>query len=303
MDYYLLSQLVNGVIFGLIYALIALGLTIVFSIMRVVNFSHGEFYMIGGYTLYALTAGAVTIFSIPLSLPTIVGLPLAMIAVAIFGIAVERGLLRPVYTVRMDRPEEYAIILTFGLSLFLQYGALTTVGPYEMTPGSFWDGSKHIFGDLYLAGDRLFAAGTSALLIAITLYFIYGTWTGRALMATAQNRVGSTIVGINTVRMNIIAMALAGLLAGAAGAAMAPIFLVYPDVGQIPVSKAFVIIVLGGMGSIPGAVIAAIILGLVESLGSVYLSVAYRDVFAFLVLIGVLLFRPHGLFGQKERRA
>ena len=303
MDYYLLSQLVNGVIFGLIYALIALGLTIVFSIMRVVNFSHGEFYMIGGYTLYALTAGAVTIFSIPLSLPTIVGLPLAMIAVAIFGIAVERGLLRPVYTVRMDRTEEYAIILTFGLSLFLQYGALTTVGPYEMSPGSFWDGSKHIFGDLYLAGDRLFAAGTSALLIAITLYFIYGTWTGRALMATAQNRVGSTIVGINTVRMNIIAMALAGLLAGAAGAAMAPIFLVYPDVGQIPVIKAFVIIVLGGMGSIPGAVIAAIILGLVESLGSVYLSVAYRDVFAFLVLIGVLLFRPHGLFGQKERRA
>ena len=303
MDYYLLSQLVNGVIFGLIYALIALGLTIVFSIMRVVNFSHGEFYMIGGYTLYALTAGAVTIFSIPLSLPTIVGLPLAMIAVAIFGIAVERGLLRPVYTVRMDRPEEYAIILTFGLSLFLQYGALTTVGPYEMTPGSFWDGSKHIFGDLYLAGDRLFAAGTSALLIAITLYFIYGTWTGRALMATAQNRVGSTIVGINTVRMNIIAMALAGLLAGAAGAAMAPIFLAYPEVGQTPAIKAFVIIVLGGMGSIPGAVIAAIILGLVESLGSVYLSVAYRDVFAFLVLIGVLLFRPHGLFGQKERRA
>ena len=303
MDYYLLGQVVNGVIFGLIYALIALGLTIVFSIMRVVNFSHGEFYMIGGYTLYALTAGAVTFLSIPLSLPTIVGLPLAMIAVAVFSVAVERGLLRPVYTVRMDRPEEYAIILTFGLSLFLQYGALTTVGPYEMTPGSFWDGSKHIFGDLYLAGDRLFAAGTSALLIAITLYCIYGTWTGRALMATAQNRVGSTIVGINTIRMNVIAMALAGLLAGAAGAAMAPIFLVYPDVGQIPVIKAFVIIVLGGMGSIPGAVIAAIILGLVESLGSIYLSVAYRDVFAFLVLIGVLLFRPHGLLGQKERRA
>ena len=303
MDYYLLAQVVNGVIFGLIYALIALGLTIVFSIMRVVNFSHGEFYMIGGYTLYALTASAVTLLSIPLSLPTIVGLPLAMIAVAIFSVAVERGLLRPVYTVRMDRPEEYAIILTFGLSLFLQYGALTSVGPYEMTPGSFWDGSKHIFGDLYLAGDRLFAAGTSALLIAITLYCIYGTWTGRALMATAQNRVGSTIVGINTIRMNVIAMALAGLLAGAAGAAMAPIFLVYPDVGQIPVIKAFVIIVLGGMGSIPGAVIAAIILGLVESLGSIYLSVAYRDVFAFLVLIGVLLFRPHGLLGQKERRA
>ena len=303
MDYYLLAQVINGVIFGLIYALIALGLTLVFSIMRVVNFSHGEFYMLGGYALYALTAGAVTLFSIPLILPTIVGLPLAMVAVAIFGILVERGLLRPVYTARMDRPEEYAIILTFGLSLFLQYGALTTVGPYEMTPGSFWEGSKHIIGDLYLGGDRLFAACTSVFLIGATLFFIYGTWTGRALMATAQNRVGSTIVGINTVRMNITAMALAGLLAGAAGALLAPVFLVYPDVGQIPVIKAFVIIVLGGMGSIPGAVIAAVILGLVESLGSVYLSVAYRDVFAFLVLIGVLVFRPHGLLGQKARRA
>ena len=140
MDYYVLSQVVNGVIFGLIYALIALGLTVVFSIMRVVNFSHGELYMLGGYTLYALTAGAVALFSIPLAIPTIVALPLAMAAVATFGVAVERGLLRPVYTARMDRPEEYAIILTFGLSLFLQYGALTAVGPYEMTPGSFWGG-------------------------------------------------------------------------------------------------------------------------------------------------------------------
>ena len=303
MDYYVLSQIINGLIFGLIYALIALGLTVVFSIMRVVNFSHGEFYMLGGYTLYALTAGAVSLFSVPLSIPAIVALPLAMAAVAIFGVAVERGLLRPVYTARMDRPEEYAIILTFGLSLFLQYGALTMVGPYEMTPGSFWEGSKHIVGDLYLAGDRLFAAGVSALLIGATLFFAYGTWTGRALMATAQNRVGATIVGVNPVRMNVIAMALAGLLAGAAGSLLAPVFLVYPDVGQIPVIKAFVIIVLGGMGSIPGTVVAALILGVVESLGSVYISVAYRDVFAFLVLIGVLLFRPHGLFGQKERRA
>ena len=134
MDYYVLSQIVNGLIFGLIYALIALGLTVVFSIMRVVNFSHGEFYMLGGYTLYALTAGVAALFSLPLVIPTIVALPLAMAAVAMFGVAVERGLLRPVYTERMDRPEEYAIILTFGLSLFLQYGALTAVGPYEMTP-------------------------------------------------------------------------------------------------------------------------------------------------------------------------
>jgi len=303
MDYYVLSQIVNGVIFGLIYALIALGLTVVFSIMRVVNFSHGEFYMLGGYTLYALTAGAITLFSIPLQLPAHVALPLAMAAVAMFGGAVERGLLRPVYTARMARPEEYAIILTFGLSLFLQYGALTVVGPYEMTPDSFWEGSKHILGDLYLGGDRLFAAGISALLIAATLYFVYGTWTGRALMATAQNRVGATIVGVNPARMNVMAMALAGLLAGAPVALLAPVFLLSHVAGPLQLILAFVSIVLVSMVSIPGAVVAALILGVVESLGSVYISVAYRDVFAFLVLIGVLLLRPHGLFGQKERRA
>jgi len=306
MDVYVLSQLINGVIFGLIYALVALGLTIIFGIMRVVNFAHGEFYMLGGYVLYFLTADVVVIFGgqLPgLGLTIFIGLPLSMAGVAMFGMLVERSLLRPVYTTQMERPVEYAIILTFGLSLFLQNAALVFVGPYEQTPQSFWEGSKHVLGDLYLAGDRLFAAGCSVLLIAASLLFIYRTWTGRALLATAQSRVGVTVVGIDPVRMNVIAVALAALLAGAAGALLAPVFLVYPDVGGIPVIKAFVIIVLGGMGSIHGAVIAALILGIVESLGSVYISVAYRDVFSFLVLIGVLLFRPHGLFGQKERRA
>ena len=118
----MLSQIVNGLIFGLIYGLIALGLTIVFSIMRVVNFAHGEFFMLGGYALY--------VFTVPLGLPALVGLPLSMATVAIVGVAVERTLLRPIYTTRIERPEEYAIILTFGLSLFLQNGALATAGAY-----------------------------------------------------------------------------------------------------------------------------------------------------------------------------
>lgn len=295
MDVYVLSQLVNGLIFGLIYALIALGLTIVFSIMRVVNFAHGEFLMLGGYALW--------LFTVPLGLPPLLGLPLSMAAVAMFGVAVERLLLRPIYTTRIERPEEYAIILTFGLSLFLQNGALATAGAYEYTPESFWSGSKQVIGDLWLSGDRLFAAGMSAVLIGITLFLLYGTWTGRALRSTAQNRVGATVVGIDTTRMNVLAIALAGLLAGAAGGLLSPIFLVYPDVGVVPVVKAFVVIVLGGMGSIPGAVVAALLLGLVESLGSVYVSLAYRDAYSFLVLIAVLLVRPYGLFGHRERRA
>ena len=295
MDVYVLSQLINGLIFGLIYGLIALELTIVFGIMRVVNFAHGEFLMLGGYALWLFTVG--------LGLPAIVGLPLSMAVVAAFGVGVERVLLRPVYTTRIERPEEYAIILTFGLSLFMQNGALATAGAYEYTPDSFWSGSKPVLGDLYLAGDRLFAAGMAAVLITVTLLLIYRTWTGQALMATAQNRVGATVSGIDAVRMNVLAVALAGLLAGAAGALLSPIFLVYPDVGVVPVVKAFVIIVLGGMGSIPGAVVAALLLGLVESLGSVFISVAYRDVYSFLVLVAVLLVRPYGLFGQWERRA
>ena len=143
----------------------------------------------------------------------------------------------------------------------------------------------------------------AVVLVAATLLLIYRTWLGRALQATAQNRVGATVSGIDSIAMNMVAVGLAGLLAGAAGALLSPIFLVYPDVGVVPVVKAFVIIVLGGMGSIPGAVVAAVLLGLVESLGSVYISLAYRDVYSFLVLIAVLLVRPYGLFGQVERRA
>jgi branched-chain amino acid transport system permease protein len=295
MDIYLLSQLVNGLIFGLLYGLIALGLTIVFSIMRVVNFAHGELYMLGGYLLYFLT--------VPLGLPAFVGLPLSMLAVCAVGFVVERVLLRPVYTVRLERAEEYAIIITFGLSLLLQNGALWGIGPFELTPASFWEGSHKVMGDLYLAGDRLFAAGMAAVLLIATLLLIYNTWLGQALMATAQSRVGAAVVGINVIRMNLYAMGLSGLLAAAAGALIAPIFLVYPDVGSVPVIKAFVVIVLGGMGSIPGSILGALVLGVVESLGSVYIAVSYRDVYAFLVLMLVLLVRPHGLFGQRERRA
>ena len=182
-----------------------------------------------------------------------------------------------------------------------------------------------------LAGDRLFAAGTSALLITATLFFIYGTWTGRALMATAQNRVGATLMGVNPVRMNVIAIAPAGLLAGAAGSLLAPVFLVYPDVGQIPVIKAFVIIVLGGMGSIPGAVLAPqnlliIEMGLILAMtivgglgtltgpiiGAILLVVMWeimRDVssyahmllFATLVIVVMKFFRA-GIFGLIAQR-
>ncbi|MFQ5827677.1 MAG: branched-chain amino acid ABC transporter permease [Candidatus Methylomirabilia bacterium] len=295
MDIYLLSQLVNGLIFGLLYGLIALGLAIIFSIMRIINFAHGEFYMLGGYLLYFLT--------ILLGLPALVGLALSMLGVCLVGFLVERLLLRPVYTAGLERAEEYAIIITFGLSLLLQNAALWGIGPYELTPASFWEGSQKVIGDLYLAGDRLFAAGTAAVLLTATLFLIYRTWLGHALMATAQSRVGAAVVGINVIGMNLVAMGLAGGLAAAAGALIAPIFLVYPDVGSVPVVKAFVVIVLGGMGSIPGAILGGLILGLVESLGSVYLAVSYRDVYAFLVLMLVLLIRPYGLFGQRESRA
>ena len=295
MDAYLISQLINGLIFGLLYGLIALGLTLVFSIMRVVNFAHGELYMLGGYALY--------LYTIPFGLPPLAGLPLCMLMVGIVGCLIERTLLRPVYTTRLERAEEYAIILTFGLSLLLQNGALWAIGPYELTPASFWEGSKHIVGDLYLAGDRLFAAATATILLLATLLFVYKTWWGQALMATAQNRVGAAVVGINVVRMHLFALGLSGVLAAAAGALIAPIFLVYPDVGAVPAVKSFVIIVLGGMGSIPGSILGALLLGVVESLGSVYVAVSYRDVYAFLVLIVVLLIRPYGLFGHRERRA
>jgi branched-chain amino acid transport system permease protein len=265
----------------------------------VVNFAHGEFYMVGGYLYYFLTvsAGMLPILAVAISVGVLF----------VFGLVVERVLIRRADTPAVERRAEYVILITFALSTFLQNAFLVLFGPWNMQPTSMFTGSLRV-GDLVIGGDRLAAFATGVVLVGILIYVLQRTFVGRALRAVSQHREGAAVVGINPVRMGALAFGIGSALAGAAGALIGPIFLVNSRMGILPGVKAFVIIVLGGMGSVKGSILGALLLALVESFGSILIpdpsrALAYKDAYGLLVLVVVLLLRPEGLFGEWARRA
>lgn len=295
----ILEQALNGLIVSSFYALAALGLAIIFGVLRVVNFAHGELYMLGGYA-YFLAVSA-------LGLPPILAILVATAALAAVGALVEWLLIRPVYDGRADRPEEYSIMITFALSVLLLNLANSLFGPWPRRPEPLFRGGVEL-GELIVSGDRLAAASVAVVLIAILLAGLRYTWAGRAVRAVSQNREAAAIFGISVTRVGMLAFATGAALAGTAGALMGPVFNVVPSMGIIPVIKAYVIVVLGGLGSIPGAIIGAIILGQVESFATILIpdpsrALAYKDAYGLVLLVVVLLLRPEGLFGTKGRRA
>lgn len=197
---------------------------------------------------------------------------------------------------------EYAIIITFGLLILLQNLAILVFGPFIRKPPTYWEQSFTI-GILSVGGDRVFALIWALALLGVVLFLIKKTWMGRALQAVAQNKFGALISGIDSNLANSVAFGIGGALAAAAGALLAPLFFVYPHSGASPVVKAFVIIVIGGMGSVAGSIIGGLALGVIESVGSVLYSPAYKEVYGFLILILILALRPWGLLGEKERWA
>lgn len=294
---YFLALCTTGLIIGVIYALMALGLTLIFSILRVINFAHGEFYMLGGYAIYYL----LNIFT---GLHPLLAVPLAGLLIALLGLAFELVFLRPIHQDRIERPDEYAVLVTFGFSFFLINLALAVFGPYPHRPPSFFEGAVNL-GLVRVGADRLTASVLSLVLLGLLLLLINKTWVGKALRAVSQDKDAAAVVGINQLSMNTIAFALGAGLAGVAGALLAPSFSITPDVGAVPSTRSYVIIVLGGMGSIPGSILGGIIIGLIESLGAGYFpdpsrALNYKTVFGLLIFALVLLFRPTGLFGREE---
>ena len=298
MTEYLLLQALNGLVVGLVYALMALGLTLIFSVSKIVNFAHGEVYMLGAYASYFLASG--------LGLHPAAAVLGAMAAGFLIGAAVEGLLLRPLTTGRIERKDEYAILITFGLSIFLQNLALTLFGPWTRRSPSFLEGTAS-FGFLSISRDRIVVSALAAGVMLLFLFVMGRTFLGKGLRAVSQDRDAAAIAGINPQRMNLFTFGTGSALAAAAGALIGPIFLIFPTMGTMPVIKGFVIIVLGGMGSIKGSIIAALLLGEVESLGPVLIpdisrGLAYKNAFGLLLLSGVLLMRPTGLFGEKHVR-
>jgi branched-chain amino acid transport system permease protein len=296
MDYFL-SLMTTGLIMGIIYALMALGLTLIFSILNVINFAHGEFYMLGGYASYYL-------LSTFKDVSPFWGIPVAGVSAVLLGVIVERLFLRPMHQGDIERPAEYAILITFGLSFFFQNLALAVFGPYPHRPPSFFSGTVAL-GGVRVSADRLTAGFLSLALIVLLLVAINRTWIGKALRAVSQDKDAAAVVGINPLRMNTIAFGLGVGLAAVAGAVLAPSFSVSPDVGAVPSIRSYVIIVLGGMGSIPGSILGGITIGLVESLGAGYFpdpsrALTYKTVFGLIIFALVLLFRPTGFWGREE---
>jgi branched-chain amino acid transport system permease protein len=291
----LIQYLLAGIVIGVLYGLMAMGITFIYSIMKMINWSMGEFYMIGSYLQYLVVVNVLGVQRWYL------GIPLAMFATFILGIIVQRLLIRPMFERGIERKDEYVTVVTIGLMLLIRSLAAIVGGPYQRSPGHYL--SKVYIGPLALSGDR-FAALVGAIVVMLLFYIIIKkTWVGMALQAAAQSRVGIQTAGVNLFQLDQVAFGIGVALAAAAGALLAPVFLVYPTNGAITTMKGFEIIVIGGLGSIPGAVIGGLLLGLVESLGSVFVAPGFRDAYGFLMLLLILVIHPTGLFGERERMA
>lgn len=295
---YLAGLIINGLVIGVIYALMALGLTLIFSVLGIVSFAHGEHYMIGGFVAFFL-------------LNTVQGLnPLiavlgAGVATFIIGALFERLFLRPMHLGKVERPGEYAILVTFGFAFFLQYLTLALIGPFPYKADRFVDFNlPRLFGSITIFSTRLTAAAIALVLIGLVLWFVQRTWTGRGLRAVSQDKDAAAVAGINPLFMNNLAFGLGTMLAGMSGATLVQVFSWTFNVGVPASAKSFVIIVLGGMGSIPGALFGGLIIGAVESLGAGCFpdpnrGLAYQSAFGLIIFAIVLLLRPQGLFGRK----
>lgn len=281
---------------GIFYGLMALGLSLIFGILKVVNFAHGEFYMVGGYIYVQLATH--------LGLAPSLALLSAMVGGAAVGILVERLLIRPLYTEFTQwgaARDEYAIIVTFGLSLFLINLATVVFGPYATKGPDLIPGERITLGPITTGTNRISALLVGGGLLALTYLAVRFTPWGKTVQAVAQNRFGASIAGIDPAKVSMFGLAIAGGLAALSGSLLSPIFHVFPDVGTFPAIKSFIIVVMGGMGSLLGSILGGLILGVFESLSAVYISLVYKDAFGFLLLIVTLLVRPWGLFGERMR--
>jgi branched-chain amino acid transport system permease protein len=277
--------MVNGILTGSLYAMIGIGLTIIFGVMRIINMAHGEMVMLGMYgAFWAHAAWKVDPF-----LSILIWVPGAFI----LGVLIYRFLLRKI----VPGGELNTLLYTAGLSLFIANLALLIwTGDYRTIKLSYAIMPLRPFG--IAVPIPLAIAFCMAILVTAGLYwFLVRTDTGRAIRATSQEPEASALMGVDVERITIVTFALGTALACGAGVLLAPSLYLYPTVGEILVAKCFVIVVLGGLGSIPGAIAGGLLLGVVESLGAVYVSVPYKDGIGFVIFLLVLLFRPSGLFG------
>ncbi len=279
----IIQVILNSLVLGLTYVLMASGLTLVFGIMRIVNFTHGQMYMLGSFVLYCLAEEA--------GLGYFPSFFLACGTIALLGVVIERGLLRPF----MKGPAVPILTLILGAMVFLEGLASFLFGEVDKTVQAPFAGIMRL-GPATLPVERIVVMLTALAIIFILYWFIFWTKEGTAIRAGAQDRNAALLQGISINRCSTLVMALGSALAAAAGSILAPLFMVNPYIGGTALFKALIIITLGGMGSIMGCALGGLILGFIEGFGYTYLGV-WTEMIGFILVIIILLIRPQGLLG------
>jgi branched-chain amino acid transport system permease protein len=283
----LVQHIVNGLIVGGGYALMGIGLTLIFGIMRVVNFAHGEFFMMGAFFLFTLfSLWGVNFFAASV---------LSVLGVGVVGAVVERLILRRL----RETPIEIPMLATVALSVIIQNAAILIWDPSPKT-------IKHVFsplpltlGPVHVVSIRVFAGLVAVALIVGSHLLIQKTRIGRAMRATFQDTDMARLAGVDVDKVYMFTFGFGAALAGASGALLGAVFWVYPAMGDLAALKSFAVVIMGGLGNFLGAIVGGLLLGVSESLGAGYISSGYKDAIGFALIILLLLWRPQGLFGKK----
>lgn len=285
----LLQHLVNAVNTGSTYALLGIGLTLVFGIMRIVNFTHGELYAFGAYMMY--------FFVSLIGVNFFVGILLAIVAGMILGAIIEYLLLRSKRGADIDT----TMLIMIGAWIIMQNVTHLIWGGVGKSVPSPLPTEPLVIGPISTSWLRVMVFAVAMILLAITYFLINRTKLGRAMRATFQDSSTAALMGVNVSGIYTLTFALGSGLGAAAGALLGPVFVVTPTMGDLASLKAFAIVILGGLGNVSGAALGGFILALVEEFGAGYISSGYRDAVGFLIIIFVLLFKPTGLFARSER--
>lgn len=290
MGHQVLQQLVNGISLGSIYALIALGYTMIYGIIKLINFAHGDIYMVGAYIgFFAITQAGLSI---------VPALLVSLVTTALLGMLVEKLAYKPL----RHAPRLSVLITAIGVSFFLEYASMYFVSPTPRTFPAMMDNVAVNIGGLVINGQQMLILGITFVLMVILTYIVKFTNTGKAMRAASFDTETAQLMGINSDRIISITFGIGSALAAVAGVLVGIYYnSIDPLMGIMPGLKAFVAAVLGGIGILPGAVVGGIILGVVEAFVSGFISSTFRDAAAFAILIIVLLVRPTGIFGKNTK--
>lgn len=282
----LFQTLVNALLLSMIYMAVAIGITLIISIMNLLSFVHGELYMLGGYAVYLIYQR----FGYPYWLGIVVG----GASVALVGLLLERTVFRPLRNQLLP-----ALFVTMGIGLMLQTGSLLVFGGQDRNVATVFEGVISVSG-VFLPIEKLAVFLGTLVMVGGVIVFVNYFRVGQALQAVSQDPEAAALMGINVNRISAMGVSISCGLAGVAGGLIAPLYLVSPSMGMAPFLKALIVIIIGGLGSIPGAVFGGVLLGFIDQFSLTFLGYI-GNIFGFLIIMVILLFRPRGLLGRELR--